>query len=111
MCLSSFSAHVSQYGDGVPLRDGNPPGNIPHAPSVVPISCYVISSTGCIWFVSDHLTSSANIELVNNTTGMASHNNIIITSIPESVQLSGPGEYALVITLQSGAIFYGEFIL
>ena len=105
----AFSKETSQVIDDVPLKETTPPGDRPRDVYSVPISCYILGSTGCVWFVSSTISTSADVELVNTTTGTVTSDTVYISSTPDSVALTGPGDYTLEITLPSGASYYGTF--
>ena len=107
--LPVLSGPVFQGGDDIPLHDNRPPVNIPHAPSLVPISCYLMSSASSIILYSATITTNAHVELENTSTGLTYSCDIVISSVPVPISLLGPGEYLIEITLPSGVLYTGLF--
>lgn len=113
LLLSLFSLCLTasrQIVDDVPLYGPTPPpGTIPHAPSHVPVQCFVIRSANSIFFTSNTIVTEADVVLVNTSTGEISNEEVYISSIPDGLSLSSSGDYTVQITLPYGAVYYGEF--
>ena len=110
--FTSFCAPLfvtAQDNGDIPLHGNNPPGNNPHSPAQVPISCYLISSASTVLLSSASITTPAHVEINNLTTGLTSTTDIVISSIPVPLSLLGPGDYSIEITLPSGIVYSGLF--
>ena len=107
----SFAITNGQEVEDIPLHNEAPPGNIPHAPALIPISCFYISSLGCVAIQSSSIVSNAHVLIINTSTGFFSEENIVIDAIPSLINLFGPGSYYISITLSSGAEYYGSFCI
>ena len=95
----------------VPLNTELPDNGIPRGVQITPISCYVLTSLGELILYSNSLSSAANVEIENTSTGVLIQESVIIGSIPVSIGLSGPGDYSIEITLSSGTVYGGMFII
>ncbi|MBP5558651.1 MAG: DUF3244 domain-containing protein [Bacteroidales bacterium] len=100
---------MNQEVGEIPLNTPPPPGNNPHAPAIIPISCYFMSLQNCVIIQSSSITTSAQVDIDNTTTGVSIHKAVLISSIPCTVNISGPGNYVITITLLSGVSYYGQF--
>ena len=107
--LPAHSSALCQPGDNIPLHENVPPGDNPHAPALVPISCYLMPSSSSVLLYSASITTTAHVELENLTTGLTYSCDILISSIPVPLSLLGPGDYTIEITLPSGIVYSGSF--
>ena len=99
-------------GDEIPLHGGNGTSGGNHrSPAQIPISCYLLESMNSVALYSTSLTTTADVEITNLSTGdVLFYDDVSISSIPETLPLSGSGEYTIEVSLDSD-IFYGEFNL
>ena len=99
-------------GDEIPLHGGNGTcGGNHRSPAQIPISCYLLESLNSVVLYSSSLSTTADVEITNLSTGdVLFYDDVSISSIPETLPLSGSGEYTIEVSLDSD-IFYGEFNL
>ena len=95
----------------VPLNTELPDNGIPRGAQITPISCYVLTSLGELILYSNSLSSTASVEIENTSTGVLIQESIILGSVPVSIGLSGPGDYAVKVTLLSGSSYVGVFFI
>lgn len=115
LLLTLFFFSAMSYG--VTMTDGEIPLYIPQgsgtthrAPTIIPVTCYLIESLNSVALFSSSLTTTAEVEISNLSTGESfSYDNVYISSVPTSLSLSGSGEYAIEITLASGCVYLGDF--
>lgn len=60
---------------------------------------------------SNDLFTTAEVDIVNVTTGTVSTQDVLISSRFVALPLSGPGSYTIEILLADGTCYYGEFNL
>lgn len=85
----------------------------PHrAPEQNPLlfECYVMEEMNVIT-LSASRQSDVNIEIFNLTNGQTVQENTILGAIPGVFSLTGRGQYQITITLASGQVYEGEFVL
>lgn len=94
----------------VPLHSQDPPGDHPHAPTLIPISCF-LSTTEELIIVSNGLTECINVFIDNTTLGISLTRNIVVSSTPSFLNTLGAGSYNLEITTTSGITYFGSFAI
>ena len=97
-------------GDEIPLHGGSGTSGGNHrSPALIPLSCYLLESLNSVVLYSSSLSTTADVEITNLSTGdVLFYDDVSISSIPETLPLSGSGEYTIEVSLDSD-IFYGEF--
>lgn len=103
-------AYGQEIGD-IPLHGNTPPGDIPRTPAIIPMSCYYVTVLNYVIIQSSSLNTTAQVEIVNTTTGAVVNEIIVINAIPSMINLPGPGSYTIIITLPSGEEYSGVFII
>jgi len=96
----------------IPLHAGNgTSGGDQRSPAQIPLSCYLLESLNSVVLYSSSLSTTADVEITNLSTGdVLFYDDVSISSIPETLPLSGSGEYTIEVLLSEGIIISGAFI-
>lgn len=97
----------------IPLHAGNgTSGGNQRSPAQIPISCYLLESLNSVVLYSSSLSTTADVEITNLSTGdVLFYDDVSISSLPETLPLAGEGEYTVVITLDGGVSYSGDFLV
>ena len=100
-------------GDEIPLHGGNGTSGGNHrSPAQIPLSCYLLESLNSVVLYSSSLSTTADVEITNLSTGdVLFYGDVSISSLPETLPLAGEGEYTVVITLDGGVSYSGDFLV
>ena len=107
----TMSIASNDGGDEIPLHGGNgTSGGNQRSPAQIPISCYLLESMNSVALYSTSLTTTADVEISNLSTGdVLFYGDVSISSLPETLPLAGDGEYTIEVTLDNSVVYCGEF--
>ena len=93
----------------VQLVGTNPSLDQTHSESPVPIDCFLDSDMSMLIFVSDSLSTTAQVEFENLSTGFTYYEQIVVSSTESITPIPSVGDYSIRICLTDGMEYYGEF--
>ena len=106
-----FAGTSQQVIVEIPIVTNPPSTDIPRGNTGPDFTCFLLPATSTLLLSSSTISETVNVVVENTETGAVISQILYVSSIPNSIVISGVGDYEITITRATGEEYIGHFDL